>query len=111
MLSFQLALSFEENKAAPRLSAQLSCVFSAPRWDKKDRARQNQGTVFNSSMSFQTSKKKKITQNQSENRRGLISQGQLLGEEMVRTLLSRVPEALGTRLVYLGGPPTTAMVS
>ena len=59
MLSFQLALSFEENKAAPRLSAQLSCVFSAPQRDKKDRARQNQGTVFNSSMSFQTSKKKK----------------------------------------------------
>ena len=31
-------------------------VFSAPQRDKKDRACQNQGSVFNSSMSFQSSK-------------------------------------------------------
>ena len=34
-----------------------SLVFSAPQRDKKDRACQNQGSVFTSSMSFQTSKK------------------------------------------------------
>ena len=34
-----------------------SPVFSTPPWDKKDRACQNQGSVFTSSMSFQTSKK------------------------------------------------------
>ena len=105
MNSFQSILSSEENRAAPRLSAQLSCVFSAPQRDKKDRARQNQGTVFNSSMSFQTSKKKKkrITQNQSENRRGLTSQGQLRGEETDPALPSRVPGVPQTWLVYTVG--------
>ena len=34
-----------------------SPVFSTPQRDKKDRACQNQGSVFNSSMSFQTRKK------------------------------------------------------
>ena len=34
-----------------------SAIFSTPQWDKKDRACQKQGSVFNSSMSFQTSKK------------------------------------------------------
>ena len=54
----------------------------------------------------------KITQNHSENRRGLTSQGQLRGEEMDSTLLSRIPG--GPRdLAYLhiGGPLTIAMVS
>ena len=57
MLSFHSTLSSKENRAAPRLSAQLYYVFSAPQQDKKDRACEKQGTVFNSSMSFQTSKK------------------------------------------------------
>ena len=109
VLSFQSTLSSKENRAAPRLSAQLSCVFSTPQWDKKDRACQNQGSVFTSSMSFQSSKK--ITQNQSENRRGLTSQGQLWGEETVTTLLSRIPG--GPRdlaFLHIGDPLTTAMV-
>ena len=78
-----------------------SPVFSAPQQDKKHRACQKQGSVFTSSMRFQTSKK--ITQNQSENRRGLTSQGQLRGEEMDSTLLSRVLEVPGTRLVHTLG--------
>ena len=45
----------------------------------------------------------KITQNHSENRRGLTSQGRLRGEEMDPTLLSRVPEDSGTWLVYTLG--------
>ena len=57
VLSFQSTVSSEENRAAPRLSAQLSHVFSTPQRDKKDRACQKQGTMFTSSMSFQTSKK------------------------------------------------------
>ena len=57
VLSFRSTLSSKENRAAPRLSAQLSCVFSTPQRDKKDRACQNQGSVFTSSMSFQSSKK------------------------------------------------------
>ena len=39
-----------------RVSQPSSPVFSAPQRDKKDRACQNQGSVFTSSMSFQTSK-------------------------------------------------------
>ena len=57
VLSFQSTVSSEENRAAPRLSAQLSHVFSTPQRDKKDRAWQKQGTMFTSSMSFQTGKK------------------------------------------------------
>ena len=54
---FQSTLSSEDNRVALRLSAQLSRVFSAPQRGKKDRACQNQGSVFASSMSFQSSKK------------------------------------------------------
>ena len=54
----------------------------------------------------------KITQNHSEKRRGLTSQGQLRGEETNPRLLSGVPR--GPRdlaCLYIGGQLTTAMVS
>ena len=49
------------------------------------------------------SKPVNITQNRSENRRGLTSQGQLRGEETDPTLLSRVPGVPRTGLVYTLG--------
>ena len=109
VLSFQSTLSSEENRAAPRLSVQLFCVFSATQQDKKDRACQNQGSVFTSSMSFQTSKKSHRTRVKTGG--GLTSQGQLWGEEMDPTFLSRVPA--GPRdlaCLHIGGLLTTAMV-
>ena len=50
-------LSPPKRTELPLVSQLSSPVFSAPQRDKKDRACQNQGSVFTSSMSFQTSKK------------------------------------------------------
>ena len=64
-----------------------SPVFSAPQWGEKDRACQNQGSVFTSSVSFQT--REKITQNQKAKRRTSLKQ--LRGEEADPTLLPTIP--------------------
>ena len=50
-------LSPPKRMELPLVSQPSSPVFSAPQRDKKDRACQNQGSVFISSMSFQTRKK------------------------------------------------------
>ena len=50
-------LSPRKGTELPLVFQPSSPVFSAPQRDKKDRACQNQGSVFTSSMSFQTSKK------------------------------------------------------
>ena len=87
MLSFQSTLSLEENRTAPRLSVQLSGCFSTYQRVKKDRACKNQGSVFTSSVSFQT--REKITQNQKAKRRTSLKQ--LRGEEADPTLLPTIP--------------------
>ena len=50
-------LSPPKTTELPRVFQPSSSIFSTSQQDKKDRACQNQGSVFNSSMSFQTSKK------------------------------------------------------
>ena len=113
--TFQSTLSSKDNRAAPRLSAQLSPIFSTPQWDKKHRGCQNQGSVLTSTMNFQTSKE--ITQNQSENRwegwgAGADFSGTIVRRGTDATLLSRVPG--GPRLLAclcIGNPQSTAVGS
>ena len=50
-------LSPPKTTELPRVSQPSSPIFSTSQQDKKDRACQNPGSVFTSSMSFQTSKK------------------------------------------------------
>ena len=59
-------LSPPKRTELPLVSQLSSPVFSAPQRDKKDRACQNQGSVFTSSMSFQTSKRSHRTKVKTE---------------------------------------------